>query len=151
MNKKDKVLWHIMWLGTIYHYKVPLFFWFHHFSFCICLLEIKDATISYCNFLSNKFIKYFFFFFFQRFILFCILTNTFSMGIEYHSQPEWLTKTVEISNLAFSIIFAVEMVLKLCALGFFCYISDGFNVFDGVIVILRYVFQFIFLICYQIL
>ena len=93
----------------------------------------------------------FFFFFFQRFILFCILTNTFSMGIEYHSQPEWLTKTVEISNLAFSIIFAVEMVLKLCALGFFCYISDGFNVFDGVIVILRYVFQFIFLICYQIL
>ena len=63
------------------------------------------------------------------------------MGIEYHSQPEWLTKTVEISNLAFSIIFAVEMILKLCALGFFCYISDGFNVFDGVIVILRYVFQ----------
>ena len=61
------------------------------------------------------------------------------MGIEYHSQPEWLTKTVEISNLAFSIIFAVEMILKLAALGFFQYIADGFNVFDGVIVILRYV------------
>ena len=76
--------------------------------------------------------------FFQRFILFCILTNTFSMGIEYHSQPEWLTKTVEISNLAFSMIFAVEMILKLMALGFFQYIADGFNVFDGVIVILRY-------------
>ena len=80
-----------------------------------------------------------FFSLFQRFILFCILTNTFSMGIEYHSQPEWLTKTVEISNLAFSIIFAVEMILKLLALGFFQYIADGFNVFDGVIVILRYV------------
>ena len=71
------------------------------------------------------------------------------MGIEYHSQPEWLTKTVEISNLAFSIIFAVEMLLKLCALGFFCYISDGFNVFDGVIVILRYVFQFSLFYFYQ--
>ena len=77
---------------------------------------------------------------FQRFILFCILTNTFSMGIEYHSQPELLTRTVEVSNLVFSMIFAVEMILKLSAYGFFRYISDGFNVFDGLIVILRYVF-----------
>jgi hypothetical protein len=74
---------------------------------------------------------------FQRFILFCILTNTFSMGIEYHSQPEVLTKTVEVSNLVFSVIFAIEMVFKLMAYGFFRYISDGFNVFDGLIVILR--------------
>ena len=74
---------------------------------------------------------------FQRFILFCILTNTFSMGIEFHNQPEMLTKTVEISNLVFSIIFAIEMLLKLLAYGFFRYISDGFNVFDGVIVMLR--------------
>ena len=66
------------------------------------------------------------------------------MGIEYHSQPEWLTKTVEISNLAFSMIFAVEMILKLMALGFFQYIADGFNVFDGVIVILRYNLSFHF-------
>lgn len=73
---------------------------------------------------------------FQRFILFCILTNTFSMGIEFHNQPDMLTKTVEISNLVFSLIFAVEMLLKLSAYGFFRYISDGFNVFDGVIVIL---------------
>ena len=75
---------------------------------------------------------------FQRFILSCILTNTFSMGIEFHNQPEILTKTVEISNLVFSIIFAVEMLLKLIAYGFFRYISDGFNVFDGLIVMLRY-------------
>ena len=60
------------------------------------------------------------------------------MGIEFHNQPEILTKTVEISNLVFSIIFAVEMLLKLIAYGFFRYISDGFNVFDGLIVMLRY-------------
>ena len=82
---------------------------------------------------------------FQRFILFCILTNTFSMGIEFHSQPEILTKTVELSNLVFSIIFAIEMLLKLTAYGFFQYISDGFNVFDGLIVILRYTKSLIFL------
>ena len=50
--------------------------------------------------------------FFQRTILFCILTNTFCMGIEFHSQPELLTKVVEISNLAFSCVFAVEMIMK---------------------------------------
>ena len=72
---------------------------------------------------------------FQRFILFCILVNTFSMGIEFHDQPELLTKIVEISNLVFSVIFMVEMVLKLLAYGLFRYISDGFNVFDGVIVL----------------
>ena len=34
------------------------------------------------------------------------------------------------------------MFLKLMALGFFQYIADGFNVFDGVIVILRYLFYY---------
>ncbi len=52
-------------------------------------------------------------------------------------QPELLTRTVEISNLAFSVIFAIEMVLKVTAYGLFKYISDGFNVFDGCIVLLR--------------
>ena len=33
----------------------------------------------------------------------------------------------------------MEMVLKLIALGPFGYIKDGFNVFDGVIVILSYI------------
>lgn len=52
-------------------------------------------------------------------------------------QPEELTVLVEISNIAFSLIFAIEMILKIIADGLFGYISNGFNVFDGVIVILR--------------
>lgn len=59
------------------------------------------------------------------------------MGIEYHNQPEELTAIVEMSNFVFSGIFAVEMLLKVIAEGPFKYISNGFNVFDGVIVILR--------------
>ena len=39
--------------------------------------------------------------------------------------------------MVFSIIFAVEMLLKLAAYGLVKYVSDGFNVFDGLIVILR--------------
>ncbi|KAL0279686.1 UNVERIFIED_CONTAM: hypothetical protein PYX00_001187 [Menopon gallinae] len=77
--------------------------------------------------------------YFQQGILLAILFNTLSMGIEYHNQPLWLTVMVEISNIVFSAIFAVEMLLKIVAEGPFGYVSNGFNVFDGVIVILSVV------------
>lgn len=75
--------------------------------------------------------------YFQQGILLAILINTLSMGIEYHDQPPELTVIVETSNVVFSAIFAVEMLLKIVADGPFRYIANGFNVFDGVIVILR--------------
>lgn len=75
--------------------------------------------------------------YFQQGILLAILINTLSMGIEYHDQPEELTAIVETSNIVFSVIFAIEMMLKIVAEGPFRYIANGFNVFDGVIVILR--------------
>ena len=53
------------------------------------------------------------------------------------SQPKVLTDILEISNLIFSALFALEMVLKLIAFGFIGYVSNGFNVFDGFIVTLR--------------
>lgn len=74
--------------------------------------------------------------YFQRGILTAILVNTLSMGIEYHNQPEELTQAVELSNLIFTGIFSTEMVMKLLGDGFCGYIRSGFNVFDGVIVIL---------------
>jgi voltage-dependent calcium channel T type alpha-1G len=74
--------------------------------------------------------------YFQQGILLAILINTLSMGIEYHNQPDYLTHLVETSNVIFSAIFAVEMLLKVIAEGLFGYISNGFNVFDGIIVIL---------------
>ena len=43
-----------------------------------------------------------------------------------------------ISHYFYLAIFGFEMVLKLGADGFFTYISSGFNVFDGSIVILRF-------------
>ena len=47
-------------------------------------------------------------------------------------------QVVEISNLVFSTIFTIEMILKVSAYGIIKYVGDGFNVFDGFIVILRY-------------
>lgn len=59
-------------------------------------------------------------------------------------QPEQLTIVVEVSNIVFSAVFAVEMLLKIIAEGPFGYISNGFNVFDGVVVVLRYVKKLLF-------
>jgi len=59
------------------------------------------------------------------------------MGVEYHQQPEILTTLLEYSNLFFTALFALEMLLKIVAYGLFGYIQDGFNLFDGGIVALR--------------
>ncbi|XP_054711227.1 voltage-dependent T-type calcium channel subunit alpha-1G-like [Uloborus diversus] len=77
--------------------------------------------------------------YFQRGILTAILVNTLSMGIEYHNQPEELTFIVEVSNLVFTGIFGFEMCMKILAEGLYGYISSGYNVFDGIIVILSIV------------
>ncbi|VDN57760.1 unnamed protein product [Dracunculus medinensis] len=73
---------------------------------------------------------------FKRGILFAILVNTLSMGVEYHEQPEILTMILECSNYFFTGLFALEMLLKIIADGLFDYLSDGFNLFDGGIVAL---------------
>ncbi|PIK39623.1 putative voltage-dependent T-type calcium channel subunit alpha-1H-like [Apostichopus japonicus] len=73
--------------------------------------------------------------YFMRGILASILINTLSMGIEFHGQPQELTDAIEVSNLIFSSIFALEMIMKVAAYGIFGYIKNGFNVFDGIIVI----------------
>ncbi|XP_032672120.1 voltage-dependent T-type calcium channel subunit alpha-1G-like isoform X4 [Odontomachus brunneus] len=96
---------------------------------CICTLRCVRRWIK--KLVEHKY--------FQQGILLAILINTLSMGIEYHNQPEQLTVAVEISNIVFSAIFAVEMLLKIIAEGPFGYISNGFNVFDGIVVVLSVV------------
>lgn len=59
------------------------------------------------------------------------------------SQPKLLTQILEYSNLIFSALFAVEMLLKVVADGLCAYIRVGFNVFDGLIVILRLAYEFV--------
>ncbi|CAJ0958908.1 unnamed protein product [Ranitomeya imitator] len=75
--------------------------------------------------------------YFGRGIMIAILINTLSMGIEYHEQPDELTNALEISNIVFTSLFALEMVLKLLVYGPFGYIKNPYNIFDGIIVIIR--------------
>uniref|UniRef100_A0A8C3PGG4 Voltage-dependent T-type calcium channel subunit alpha-1G n=1 Tax=Chrysemys picta bellii TaxID=8478 RepID=A0A8C3PGG4_CHRPI len=74
--------------------------------------------------------------YFGRGIMIAILINTLSMGIEYHEQPEELTNALEISNIVFTSLFALEMLLKVLVYGPFGYIKNPYNIFDGIIVVI---------------
>ncbi|XP_038568913.1 voltage-dependent T-type calcium channel subunit alpha-1I isoform X1 [Micropterus salmoides] len=74
--------------------------------------------------------------YFNRGIMIAILINTLSMGIEYHEQPQELTDILEISNMVFTSLFSLEMLLKVLALGLFGYIKNPYNGFDSIIVII---------------
>lgn len=50
-----------------------------------------------------------------------------------------MDKVLEILNYIFTAIFALEMLLKLVGMGPYGYIKDPFNLFDGFIVIMRWV------------
>jgi hypothetical protein len=80
------------------------------------------------NFVASKY--------FRRIVLSAIVVNTLSMGIEYHGQPPSLTNALEYSNLVFTSLFAIEMILKIIADGCLKYIKNAYNLFDGGIVLM---------------
>ena len=48
-----------------------------------------------------------------------------------------MTDVLEIFNILFTVIFTLEMLAKIIAFGPYGYIKDPYNLFDGVIVIVR--------------
>ena len=73
---------------------------------------------------------------FGNMIIGFIMLNTVVLACEQYEQPVWLTTESDIANYVFTLIFALEMVLKLFGLGIKEYVADGFNIFDAIIVIL---------------
>ncbi|XP_066546296.1 voltage-dependent T-type calcium channel subunit alpha-1H [Amia ocellicauda] len=96
----------------------------------------KNRVVHCWNVFCNKLKRIVDSKYFNRGIMIAILINTLSMGIEYHEQPEELTDILEISNIVFTSMFALEMLLKLLAFGLFGYIKNPYNIFDGIIVII---------------
>jgi len=79
---------------------------------------------------------------FDNAILFCILVSSVGMAMDSPlSDPSapW-TQVIRRGDQVFAVIFALEMVIKLIAYGlFWCehgYLKDGWNVLDGVVVII---------------
>jgi len=77
--------------------------------------------------------------YFETPVMGAIMANVLLMASEHHGQSATLTSSQETGNLVFAHFFALEMVIKLFGMGPFKYCADGFNCFDGFIVIVSMV------------
>ncbi|CAL8071395.1 unnamed protein product [Orchesella dallaii] len=72
---------------------------------------------------------------FEYVIFILILINTVTLAMKFHGQPQGYTDALDILNMIFTAIFALEFVLKLAAFRFKNYFGDAWNVFDFIIVL----------------
>jgi hypothetical protein len=72
------------------------------------------------------------------FLMLCVFGNTVILGMDGLVDEDTEAQFVTM-NLVFTVIFGVEMVIKLYGFGLKEYCADYFNVFDGFVVILSFV------------
>ena len=65
-----------------------------------------------------------------------ILLNTLVLAMEFDGMSDTYADVLSSFNLALSVSFMVEMVLKIAGLGPREYVSDSFNIFDAVVVLI---------------
>jgi hypothetical protein len=72
---------------------------------------------------------------FEAFMVICILVNTLLLSLDrYPDEPEE-TLIMEKINIFFTVIFTMEMIIKLFAIGFKHFFMSMFNLFDCLVVI----------------
>jgi hypothetical protein len=71
---------------------------------------------------------------FESIIMILIIINTIVLALKWYGEPNQLPKILELLNYVFAGIFSLEAIIKLIAFGG-SYFSDGWNVFDFVIVV----------------
>ncbi len=76
---------------------------------------------------------------FDNFMTICVTINTVALATDHYGIDPSLATTLTDMNLIFTIIFCIEMGLKLLGLGPLGYLKDGMNYLDGAIVILSIV------------
>ena len=72
--------------------------------------------------------------YFENTITICIILNTIIMAVKHYRQSEFLYEFSEHLNTVFAIVFNLEMVVKILALGKEIYLRDRWNRFDMLIV-----------------
>ncbi|KAM4645683.1 voltage-dependent L-type calcium channel subunit alpha-1S [Amazona ochrocephala] len=73
--------------------------------------------------------------YFEYLMFFLILLNTICLGMQHYNQSPEMNHISDILNVAFTILFTLEMILKLMAFKVKGYFGDPWNVFDFLIVI----------------
>ncbi|XP_061511535.1 muscle calcium channel subunit alpha-1 isoform X4 [Anopheles gambiae] len=72
---------------------------------------------------------------FEYMIFVLIMINTITLSMKFYRQPEIYTEVLDLLNLIFTAVFALEFVFKLAAFRFKNYFGDAWNVFDFIIVL----------------
>ncbi|KAH0618760.1 hypothetical protein JD844_018219 [Phrynosoma platyrhinos] len=73
--------------------------------------------------------------YFEYLMFFLITLNTICLGMQHYNQSETMNQISDILNVVFTLLFTVEMILKLIAFKAKGYFGDPWNVFDFLIVI----------------
>ena len=63
-----------------------------------------------------------------------VFLNLACAMVRHANMPPWLQSFLFVANLCFLVLFTVEIVLKMLALGFRRYFDSNFNIFDCVVI-----------------
>ncbi|XP_030094934.1 sodium channel protein type 5 subunit alpha-like [Serinus canaria] len=69
-------------------------------------------------------------------IMVCIILNTLFLAMEYPTMDKEYQKMISLSDQIFTLIFTVEMILKIIALDPYYYFQEKWNVFDSLVVLI---------------
>lgn len=72
---------------------------------------------------------------FEYAIFILIMINTITLAMKFYRQPREYTEALDVLNMIFTAVFALEFVFKLAAFRFKNYFGDAWNVFDFIIVL----------------
>ncbi|XP_071642784.1 ca[2+]-channel protein alpha[[1]] subunit D isoform X5 [Temnothorax longispinosus] len=72
---------------------------------------------------------------FEYTIFTLIMINTVTLAMKFYRQPDIYTNVLDVLNMIFTAVFALEFVFKLAAFRFKNYFGDAWNVFDFIIVL----------------
>ncbi|XP_063907007.1 voltage-dependent calcium channel type A subunit alpha-1 isoform X5 [Zophobas morio] len=67
-------------------------------------------------------------------VIVLVFFNTFCVAVEFHGQPDWLSKFLYYAEYVFLGLFMSEMFIKMYALGPRIYFESAFNRFDCVVI-----------------
>ena len=72
---------------------------------------------------------------FDLFIMGCIIGNTIVLAIKWYIMPLWVISIIEVVNYVFMVIFTLEAILKIIAMGK-NYFKESWNIFDFTVVVM---------------
>ena len=71
---------------------------------------------------------------FERFIIVCIALNSLALAVIWFEQPSIVGSVTEIVQYVFTVIFTIEVIIKIIAYGK-RYFIDPWHIFDILVVV----------------